>query len=154
MFMSGFDTCPVKTSGSASLNCVRACLQSFPLTVSPESILAIAEHAANNNKTFTMNLSAPFLVQFFKEPMMKVFPYIDIVFGNETVIINLLTHHNANIQVVCLRAACNGTPSVTFNRIMLKDVLPINYFCGILLLLCVSVSFASSSPYSAVKPCT
>ena len=90
MFMSGFDTCPVKTSGSASLNCVRACLQSFPLTVSPESILAIAEHAASNNKTFTMNLSAPFLVQFFKEPMMKVFPYIDIVFGNETVIIDLL----------------------------------------------------------------
>ena len=59
--------------------------QSFPLTVSPESVLAIAEHAAATNKTFTMNLSAPFLVQFFKEPMMKVFPYVDILFGNETV---------------------------------------------------------------------
>ena len=30
-----------------------------------------------------MNLSAPFLSQFFKEPMKKVLPYCDIVFGNE-----------------------------------------------------------------------
>ncbi|KAG0729663.1 Adenosine kinase [Chionoecetes opilio] len=31
-----------------------------------------------------MNLSAPFLCEFFKEPMMKAFPYIDILFSNET----------------------------------------------------------------------
>lgn len=34
---------------------------------------------------FTMNLSAPFLCQFFKKPMMDAFPYVDILFGNETV---------------------------------------------------------------------
>ncbi|KFM60217.1 Adenosine kinase, partial [Stegodyphus mimosarum] len=43
----------------------------------------IAEHACKNNKPFCMNLSAPFLCQFFKEPMMKAFPYVDILFGNE-----------------------------------------------------------------------
>ncbi|XP_028916229.1 adenosine kinase isoform X2 [Ornithorhynchus anatinus] len=56
----------------------------FFLTVSPEAILKVANHAAENNKLFTLNLSAPFISQFFKEPMMKVFPYIDILFGNET----------------------------------------------------------------------
>ena len=34
---------------------------------------------------FMMNLSAPFLCQFFKEPMMQAMPYMDLLFGNETV---------------------------------------------------------------------
>ncbi|KAK3853436.1 hypothetical protein Pcinc_031615 [Petrolisthes cinctipes] len=59
-------------------------ISGFFLTVSPESILMVGKHACDNNKTFCMNLSAPFLCEFFKEPMMKAFPYIDIIFGNET----------------------------------------------------------------------
>lgn len=59
--------------------------QSFFLTVSPPTIMEVAEHACKNNKPFIMNLSAPFLIQFFKEPMMKAFPYADIIFGNEQV---------------------------------------------------------------------
>jgi len=53
------------------------------LTVSPESMLAIGEHALEQNKCFSINLSAPFLSQFFKEPMTKVIPYVDILFGND-----------------------------------------------------------------------
>ncbi|XP_067101365.1 LOW QUALITY PROTEIN: adenosine kinase b [Osmerus mordax] len=56
----------------------------FFLTVSPESVLKVAKHASENNKIFGLNLSAPFISQFFKEPMMKVMPYVDILFGNET----------------------------------------------------------------------
>ncbi|KAJ8013505.1 hypothetical protein DPEC_G00030480 [Dallia pectoralis] len=56
----------------------------FFLTVSPESILKVAKHASENNKIFGLNLSAPFISQFFKEDMMKVMPYVDILFGNET----------------------------------------------------------------------
>ncbi|XP_031562897.1 adenosine kinase 2-like [Actinia tenebrosa] len=56
----------------------------FFLTVSVDSIVAVGKHAAENNKMFMMNLSAPFLCQFFKEQMMKAMPYIDILFGNET----------------------------------------------------------------------
>ncbi|KAM9559961.1 adenosine kinase b isoform 2-T2 [Salvelinus alpinus] len=56
----------------------------FFLTVSPESILKVAKHASENNKIFSLNLSAPFISQFFKEAMMKVMPYVDILFGNET----------------------------------------------------------------------
>ncbi|CAI9766324.1 unnamed protein product [Fraxinus pennsylvanica] len=56
----------------------------FFLTVSPESIMLVAEHAAAKNKIFTTNLSAPFICEFFKDVQDKVFPYTDIVFGNET----------------------------------------------------------------------
>ncbi|KAI1894274.1 hypothetical protein AGOR_G00114120 [Albula goreensis] len=56
----------------------------FFLTVSLESILKVAKHASENNKIFSLNLSAPFICQFFKEQLMKVMPYVDILFGNET----------------------------------------------------------------------
>ncbi|KAJ7423050.1 hypothetical protein BTVI_11157 [Pitangus sulphuratus] len=60
------------------------CLQGFFLTVSPEAVLKVATQASANNKIFSLNLSAPFISQFYKEPMMKVMPYVDILFGNET----------------------------------------------------------------------
>lgn len=56
----------------------------FFLTVSPESVLKVAKHASDSNKVFGLNLSAPFISQFFKEPMMEVMPYVDVLFGNET----------------------------------------------------------------------
>lgn len=31
-----------------------------------------------------MNLSAPFIMQVFKDPLMKLIPYCDFIFGNET----------------------------------------------------------------------
>ena len=37
----------------------------FFLTVSPESILLVAQHAAEKGKTFMMNLAAPFICEFF-----------------------------------------------------------------------------------------
>ncbi|KAJ1554823.1 adenosine kinase [Cladochytrium tenue] len=58
------------------------------LTVSPDSALAVAEHvhasrAAGAGKTFMLNLSAPFIPQFFKDPLAKLLPHADVVFGNE-----------------------------------------------------------------------
>ena len=32
-----------------------------------------------------MNLSAPFICDFFDKPMMDALPYVDVLFGNETV---------------------------------------------------------------------
>lgn len=66
----------------------------FFLTVSPESIISVAKHAADNNKVFMMNLSAPFLCQFFKEPMMAAMPYMDVLFGNETEALTFSKEHN------------------------------------------------------------
>eukprot|EP00030_Apusomonadida_sp_AF-17_P000109 a1169_346.p2 GENE.a1169_346~~a1169_346.p2 ORF type:complete len:360 (+),score=171.10 a1169_346:44-1081(+) len=56
----------------------------FPLTVCPDAMLDIARHAAAQNKVYCFNLSAPFLVQFFKDPMMALMPFVDVLFGNET----------------------------------------------------------------------
>ncbi|KAM3340277.1 adenosine kinase 2 [Capsicum galapagoense] len=56
----------------------------FFLTVSPESIQLVAEHAAAKNKVFSMNLSAPFICEFFKDQQEKFLLYMDFVFGNET----------------------------------------------------------------------
>ncbi|XP_016907091.1 uncharacterized protein LOC107994612 isoform X1 [Apis cerana] len=55
----------------------------FFLTVSPETIQVIAKHAFEKNKIFIMNLSAPFLCEYYKKPMLAALPYVDILFGNE-----------------------------------------------------------------------
>ena len=56
----------------------------FFLTVSVDSMLKVARHCSQNNKTYCLNLSAPFLCQFFKDKLAAVLPFTDIVFGNET----------------------------------------------------------------------
>jgi len=56
----------------------------FFLTVSVESMLKVAKQCALKDRTYCINLSAPFLCQFFKDQMSSVLPFTDIVFGNET----------------------------------------------------------------------
>eukprot|EP00201_Polytomella_parva_P018417 CAMPEP_0175054004 /NCGR_PEP_ID=MMETSP0052_2-20121109/9251_1 /TAXON_ID=51329 ORGANISM="Polytomella parva, Strain SAG 63-3" /NCGR_SAMPLE_ID=MMETSP0052_2 /ASSEMBLY_ACC=CAM_ASM_000194 /LENGTH=346 /DNA_ID=CAMNT_0016318625 /DNA_START=12 /DNA_END=1052 /DNA_ORIENTATION=- len=57
----------------------------FFITVSTDSIMAVAKHCAANDKIFSMNISAPFIVQVppFKAALMEALPYIDFLFGNE-----------------------------------------------------------------------
>lgn len=55
----------------------------FFLTVSRDSILEVAKHCAEKGKYFAMNLSAPFISFAFKEQLLSVLPYVDILFGNE-----------------------------------------------------------------------
>ncbi|XP_069958812.1 uncharacterized protein Adk2 isoform X3 [Cherax quadricarinatus] len=59
-------------------------ISGFFLTVSPASIMMVGKHACENNKMFCMNLSAPFLCDLYRGPMMDAFKYVDIIFGNET----------------------------------------------------------------------
>jgi adenosine kinase len=56
----------------------------FFLTVSPPSIMHLAKHANENGKPFCMNLSAPFICEYFNEPLLAALPYVDIMFGNES----------------------------------------------------------------------
>lgn len=56
----------------------------FFLTVSPETIQATGKHCADNNKVYCMNLSAPFIVQFFTDPLLAAIPFVDYMFGNES----------------------------------------------------------------------
>ena len=50
----------------------------------PATSKAVAEFAAKNNKVYCVNLAAPFIPQFFTEPLMDVVAYADYVFGNES----------------------------------------------------------------------
>lgn len=57
----------------------------FLLVVSLEAALELANHAhAQTGKLFCMNLSAPYISQVFSKPLLEVFPFVDILFGNET----------------------------------------------------------------------
>jgi adenosine kinase len=57
----------------------------FFLTHASETMLACGKIAAENpNQRYAINLSAPFLCQFFKDQMLSVMPYADFVFGNES----------------------------------------------------------------------
>lgn len=56
----------------------------YHLTVCPPAIQTLAEEAAKNNKVFVFSLSAPFISQFFKDPLDASAPYWDYVIGNET----------------------------------------------------------------------
>lgn len=59
-------------------------IEGFFLTHGVESALFLAKEAADAGKTVIMNLSAPFLVQFFKVQVEQLLPYADIVIGNES----------------------------------------------------------------------
>ena len=72
-------------------------ISGFFLTVSPETIVEVAKHACAANKVFCMNLSAPFLCEFFKEQMDKCIPYWDFIFGNETEAISFAKSHNFGV---------------------------------------------------------
>lgn len=56
----------------------------FFLTVSVESLVQVAEHALANNKVYCINLSAPFIVDFFDQQLATAMDYADYVFGNES----------------------------------------------------------------------
>lgn len=56
----------------------------YHLTVCVPAVIALAEEAAAKNKVFALSLSAPFIPQFFKEPLDQTAPYWDYVIGNET----------------------------------------------------------------------
>lgn len=59
------------------------------MTVNPTAIIQVAKKALERDRPFLMNLSAPFIPQFYKDPLMEAMPYVDVLFGNETVQSNL-----------------------------------------------------------------
>eukprot|EP01006_Ploeotia_vitrea_P051288 TRINITY_DN67546_c7_g4_i1.p1 TRINITY_DN67546_c7_g4~~TRINITY_DN67546_c7_g4_i1.p1 ORF type:complete len:345 (+),score=83.03 TRINITY_DN67546_c7_g4_i1:40-1074(+) len=56
----------------------------FHLTVSVPAMIAVGKAAAaDKNKNFSINLSAPFVCEFFKSQMLEVMPFVDMVFAND-----------------------------------------------------------------------
>lgn len=56
----------------------------FFLTVSVESLVEVAEKFLAEKKTFCLNLSAPFIVDFFGDQLSTAMEYADFLFGNES----------------------------------------------------------------------
>ena len=81
----------------------------FFLTVSPDTFYLIGEHCKSNNKLFCMNISAPFLCQFFKEPMLKALEYVDIIFGNETETLSFAENNGLKTEDVTAAAKLLST---------------------------------------------
>jgi adenosine kinase len=56
----------------------------YHLTVSPDAAITLGKEAAERNVPFVFGMGAPFIAQFFTEPLNKVWAYCDYTFGNET----------------------------------------------------------------------
>lgn len=56
----------------------------FFLTHGIESALEVAKAASSRGKTVVLNLSAPFIAQFFKVQLEELLPHVDILIGNES----------------------------------------------------------------------
>ncbi|EMR64646.1 putative adenosine kinase protein [Eutypa lata UCREL1] len=56
----------------------------YHFTVCPPAIQALGQEAAANDKVFVVNFSAPFIAQFFKDPLDASAPYWDYVICNES----------------------------------------------------------------------
>ena len=59
-------------------------IEGYFLTHGVESILQIAKSYSNKGKTVVLNLSAPFIPQFFKVQLEEVLPHVDVLIGNES----------------------------------------------------------------------
>jgi adenosine kinase len=95
-------------------------ISGFFLTVSPDSIQRVAKQAAEANKVFCMNLSAPFLIDFFAEPMAAAMPYTDYVFANESEAAAYGTKQGwgTDLKTVALNLAAQPKASTTRPRIV------------------------------------
>ncbi|CAH9115641.1 unnamed protein product [Cuscuta europaea] len=82
--------------------------------------MLVAEHAAANNKLFMMNLSAPFICEFFWEVQEKALSYVDYIFGNETEVRTFSKVHGwetDNVEEIALKISQWAKVSETHNWI-------------------------------------
>ncbi|KAF9064058.1 Ribokinase-like protein [Rhodocollybia butyracea] len=58
-------------------------MEGFFLTHGVESALVLSQKASKDAKVFVLNLSAPFIPQFFGAQLQQIMPFTDIVIANE-----------------------------------------------------------------------
>lgn len=94
----------------------------FFLTVSPETVFAMGQHCAENQKVMCVNLAAPFITQFFKEPLLKAIEYCDYVFGNESEAASLgeaMGYKDCSVSAVALKIAAMPKANGSTGRIVI-----------------------------------
>ncbi|KPI90436.1 putative adenosine kinase [Leptomonas seymouri] len=96
-------------------------LTGFTLTVDMNYVLQVAEAARAADGQFMMNLSAPFLLQFFSDNFLKIVPYIDVMFGNEAeaqALAQLMKWEYKDTVEIARRAATELPYNGTHNRLV------------------------------------
>jgi len=58
-------------------------VEGYFLSHGVESALELSKKASEKGKIFVLNLSAPFIPQFFGAQLQKILPYVDYLIGNE-----------------------------------------------------------------------
>jgi adenosine kinase len=59
-------------------------IEGYFLTHGIESAMELAKAASSKGRTVILNLSAPFIPQFFKVQLEELMPHVDILIGNES----------------------------------------------------------------------
>jgi len=59
-------------------------VEGYFIAPATDCILELAKHANETKKTFALNLSGPWVCEFHSESVLKILPYVDIIFGNES----------------------------------------------------------------------
>lgn len=84
----------------------------FFLTVSPDTLIEVAQSCVERNAIFAVNLSAEFIVEFFKDKLAAVVEYADFVFGNETEVAKYAAVHSLpDGSATAVAAAIAALPS-------------------------------------------
>ena len=88
------------------------------LTVSVESYVIVGEHVAANNKVLCLNLSAPFIVDFFGDNLATALEYADFLFGNESEAEAYAKKHNlgGDLKEVALKVAASPKKNTKRSR--------------------------------------
>ena len=79
-------------------------------------------HCAETNKYFMMNLSAPFIPLAFKDQLMSIMPYIDILVGNEAegdAISKALNLGTSDLKEVALKCAALPKSNAKRDRVVI-----------------------------------
>ena len=57
----------------------------YHLGIDPKSVMELAKHSHNyDGKMFCLNLSAPYVSVKLHKPLLEVFPFVDLLFGNDS----------------------------------------------------------------------
>ena len=72
----------------------------YHFTVCVPAILALAEEALAKDKAFMFNLRAPFIPEFFKDPLDQTLPFCDFVIANEAEATAYAKSHNLGTESI------------------------------------------------------
>jgi adenosine kinase len=92
----------------------------FFLTVSIDSILNVTKSCVESGSIYCLNLSAPFIIQFFGDQLAAAMPFADFVFANESEAETYgdVRGYGKDLSVIALKIAAQPKASGTRPRVV------------------------------------